>query len=54
MRGDSVHKMGCRWRSSVLIGEICPGSGLSGSERVGGVTVCSERKIKKNPQEHEK
>jgi len=37
-----------------LIGEICSGSGLSGSERVGGLTVCSERKIKKKLQEHEK
>ena len=37
-----------------MIGEICSGSGLSGSERVGGLTGCSERKIKKKLQEHEK
>jgi hypothetical protein len=54
MSGDYVNKVGCRWRSSVLIGEICSGSGLLGSERVGRLTGCSERKIKKKLQEHER
>ena len=46
--------MGCRWRSSGFIGEICSGSGLLASERVGGLTGCSERKIEKKLQEHDR
>jgi hypothetical protein len=48
MRGDYVQKVGCRERSSVLVGKISSGSSLLERDPVAYWTTCSQREKRKN------
>ena len=48
MRGDYAQKVGCRYRSSVLVGEIRSGSCLLERDPVAYRTTCSQREKRKN------